>query len=234
MIRRYGRAIILSVVAVCSLSRIASAQEIEPYQPLATSTPLDATADRLRDKPQRGPHFDSPHEFPADGQVPRGPQMPFPLEKQSRAANPALELAQKLSAVEIYVGIRSSQMDSWRDYTSALIDFLAAPGDPDTKKPQHDYGHPPTAAMATSLPIETIAKEALAKGEKATALLDTLAKLLNTLDGEQIRKLHEADAYLRPARFNPHVAFFSDKIIGPPEGTYPSSDEFAPSLMPDH
>lgn len=148
--------------------------------------------------------FPGPH--PQDPMMAFGEDMPMPPHGFPHPPNPALELAGKLSAMETLIGIRSAQLDAWRDYTNALTDFLAfpkrqPPGPPpangDTaRQPGHDAG------KSTELFGKRIADGALDRAAKATVLKDKAAALRNVLTADQLAKLQDAERSLVPG---PHA-----------------------------
>lgn len=132
---------------------------------------------------------------------PFGPPGGFP-----RGRNPALELAGRLSAMETLIGIRSAQLDAWRDYTNALTDLLAfpqhqPPGPPSpsgdaASQPDHDALN--RADDQKELLGERIADRVLDRAAKATVLKDKAAALRNVLTADQLAKLENAERFLGP------------------------------------
>lgn len=116
--------------------------------------------------------------------------------------DPALELAGKLSAVETLIGIRSAQLDAWRDYTSALTDFLAFPKHQPPGPPVADAAKPANAENGAGKPQglfgEEAADRALDRAAKARILKDKVTALRNVLAPDQLAKLEDAERSLVP------------------------------------
>jgi len=148
--------------------------------------------------------FPGPH--PQGPMMAFGGDMPMPPRGFPYPPDPALELAGRLSAMETSIGIRSAQLDAWRDYTNALMDFLAFPK-------QHPSGLPPAngdtvqqpdhdADRSKGLLGERIAERFLNRAAKATVLKDKAAALRNVLTADQLAKLADAERSLVPG---PHA-----------------------------
>ncbi|NTF45642.1 hypothetical protein [Rhizobium rhizogenes] len=157
--------------------------------------------------PWPGPHMHPPMMAFGEG----GPMPPFgPPGGFPHGPNPALELAGKLSAMETLIGIRSTQLDAWRDYTNALTDLLAFPkhwqpgqpeaGDEAASQPVH--GADNHADGSKELFGERIADRVLDRAAKATVLKDKAAALRNVLTADQVAKLEDAERSLVPG---PHM-----------------------------
>lgn len=132
---------------------------------------------------------------------PFGPHGGFP-----HGPNPTLELAGRLSAMETLIGICSTQLDAWRDYTNALTDLLAFPqhrppglppsGGDAASQPDHDAdAHP---GDQKELLGERIADRVLDRAAKATILKDKASALRNVLTADQLAKLEDAERSLVP------------------------------------
>lgn len=154
-----------------------------------------------------GPHPEGPMMAFGDGRPmpPFGPPGGFP-----HGPNPTLELAGKLSAMETLIGIRSAQLDAWRDYTNALTDLLAFPqhrpsGPPtasDDAASQPDHDADDQAGNQKELIGERIADRVLDRAAKATVLKDKATALRNILTADQLAKLEDAERSLVPG---PHA-----------------------------
>ncbi|MFK0164156.1 hypothetical protein [Rhizobium sp. NPDC090279] len=152
-------------------------------------------------------HTPSPSWYPQGGRLSERSMMAFgggmPMPPGfPHGPNPALMIAGKLSALETMIGIRSNQLDAWRDYTSALMDFLPPvkheqPGPADANEaaaPQtdHDGGSP------TQLFGERMADRVLDRAAKAKVLKDKALALRNVLTADQLAKLEDAEQSLIP------------------------------------
>ncbi|WP_245459370.1 hypothetical protein [Rhizobium sp. CCGE531] len=184
----------------------ASALAGEPAVALDTQTPpvAEMASPPPAHMPPEGWGFPGPH--PQGPMMAFGDDMPMPPRGFPHPPNPTLELAGRLSALETLIGIRSAQLDAWRDYTNALTDFLAfpkhrPPGPPpangDTaQQPDHDAG------KSTELFGERIADGALDRAAKATILKDKAVALRTILTADQLAKLEDAERSLVPG---PHA-----------------------------
>ncbi len=112
--------------------------------------------------------------FPGAFPPPMRPGLPF-----EGAAGMAL--AAKLSVAETYVGVTSEQLDAWRAYTTALIDFAEPP----------EAGGRDQKAAADRLPGEGMADGLIAAAEKAKALKAAIDALKKALQPEQLHRLSE-------------------------------------------
>ncbi|RTM03916.1 MAG: hypothetical protein EKK31_17930 [Hyphomicrobiales bacterium] len=139
-----------------------------------------------------------------------------------RMGPPPEFLAARLAALETRVGIRSEQLDAWRDYTSALQAVLAPPARPDfglggTGGPGPDKPAP-SAVRDPFAFQEKLADEVTKRAASATKLKDAIAVLRAKLTPEQLEILASAD--------RPH---------GPPPGPWGDPPEAAgPGGLPDH
>ncbi|TPM34207.1 hypothetical protein [Mesorhizobium sp. B2-3-4] len=153
-----------------------------------------------------------------------GPQDSGPEGFGPRRMGPPPEfmLAARLAALETRVGIRSEQLDAWRDYTSALQAVLSPPrhdrgpggtGSPQAKGP--DAG-PGGKADPFSFQ-ERLADDVTARAASAAKLKDAIAELRAKLSPEQLEILASAD--------RPH---------GPPPGPWgaPPNDAAGPAGPP--
>jgi len=120
---------------------------------------------------------------PAHMESPRGQRgmMPPPV--------PGMEIAGRLAAAEVYLGITDEQEPAWRTYCAALIDFLEPA--------------PPQPGDEPALMAERMARDTLQRGEKAQALLDATTALRDTLDPAQIERMVRAEPRPGPHRMGP-------------------------------
>lgn len=109
-----------------------------------------------------------------------------------------LELAGQLAATETWLGITAEQEAVWRDYCQALIGFLQ----PEAPAP---VAAAPAPAAADQLMAERMAQDALARADKAQALLAATTALRGALQPDQLARLIDSQpgprAMPRPADF---------------------------------
>lgn len=121
---------------------------------------------------------------PAHMEGPRGPRgmIPPPV--------PGMEVAGRLAAAEVYLGITDEQGPAWRAYCAALIDFLEPA--------------PPQPGDEPQLMAERMARDTLQRGDKAQTLLDATTALRAELDPAQIERMVRSEP--RPGRhgMGPH------------------------------
>jgi hypothetical protein len=176
--------------------------------------------------PWSGPHGPMRHGSQGFGPQGLGPDGFGP---HRMGPPPEFMLAARLAALETRVGIRSEQLDAWRDYTSALQAVLTpprpdhgpggrgglegpgGPGGPEAKGPEG--GTPDPFAVQEKLADE-VTKRAVSAGK----LKEAIAALRAKLTPEQLEILASAD--------RPH---------GPPPGLWggPPEDAAGPRGLPD-
>jgi hypothetical protein len=138
-------------------------------------------------QPPPGPPFDLHGDFPAGGPPRRGPP---PVSGPPH-------LAAILSETETEIGIRSDQLDAWRDFTDALI-ALTEPPRPDAVK----MGAAVTEAPKPFARAIELADGALSRAQKAEALKKAVDVLRTKLTQEQLAKVASIERSLPPS-FDP-------------------------------
>lgn len=159
--------------------------------------------------PMHGPMGMEPGHF---GRMGMGPGHMGPMAGHFRhrhhgwGENRQMKLAEKLAAVETAIGVRSDQLDAWRDFTSKLIAFatperpmhkrpgmVGAPGQPPVKagNPQGDATPPsPPPAKNTQKdfgPLARMVDGAIHRGDEAKQLKASMDKLETVLTPQQIQ-----------------------------------------------
>ena len=107
-------------------------------------------------------------------------------------------LAQKLSALETEIGIRSNQLDTWRDFTDALLAVMAPPS---------RFSEPADTKADNDQPFklaQRLAENAIARGQKAETLMKAIEALRGTLSAEQLQKVASVEAKMRGKMHGPH------------------------------
>ncbi len=201
---------IATLLAAAIGSAAASAYATEPAGEPDGQNPMSIQAPQPPQPRMPPPGWSFPGQHPEGPMMAFGGDMPMlppgPPGGFPRGQNPALAIAGKLSALETLIGIRSAQLDAWRDYTNALTDFLAFPK-------HQPAGSPPADAAAASqsdrdagkqgeLFGEQMADHLLDRAGKATALKEKALALRNVLTADQLAKLEDAERSLVPG---PHA-----------------------------
>lgn len=102
-----------------------------------------------------------------------------------------LHMANKLSAMETAIGIRSNQLDAWRKYTSSLVDMVENKVPAPKGKADAAPNAAPNAAKAKPIYGEPIADRALDRAEKAKAFKAAAEDLRKVLDPDQLKKMED-------------------------------------------
>ena len=109
-----------------------------------------------------------------------------------RGARRAMWLAERLSAMETLLGIRPDQLDAWRAFTAAAINFVS----PLRPKPPAEGDKPDDGGGAFAL-AERMADRAIARADRAKALKDAIAALRQKLTPEQLERVKSVEAEMR-------------------------------------
>jgi len=166
----------------------------------AAGIPLAATAQNAGEAPP-APAEEPARPQPGPAGAPHGRDdvfRPHIGRPGPAGMTPALGLAAHLAATETYLGITGEQQDAWRDYSQALIVFLEPPA-PDARA---EGGEPP-ADQARPLAAERMAQHALARAEKARALLAAATALRGSLEPAQLERLQQVDPGFGPGPHGP-------------------------------
>jgi len=153
-----------------------------------------------------------------DGAGPGGPGDDRPGPGRRHGPDFRLHLARDLAGLETIAGIRSDQLDAWRDYTSALLVLLAPPT---PSRPAAANG-PDAFGRAEHLADGVIARAATAQRLKTA--IDTLR---DKLTPEQIALLQQAEMRMGPRPSHP--PFFGPgpsepPRLPPPDAPHPTPD----------
>jgi hypothetical protein len=227
-----SRLLALGLFSAAAIHPVLAAQP-DPANVPGEAPPVMAMQDgALQDGPDHGPmawfgqNGPGPHGPMRHGPQDWGPQGFGPEGFGPRRMGPPPEfvLATQLAALETRVGIRSEQLDAWRDYTSALQAVLSPP------RPDHGPGGPggpeaksPDAAGPGGKPDafafqERLADDVTARAVSAGKLKEAIAELRAKLTPEQLEILASAE--------RPH---------GPPPGPWggPPDDAAGPRGLPN-
>jgi hypothetical protein len=147
-----------------------------------------------------GPPRDERRGPPKHGEMGRPPHPP---------------LAARLAETETEIGIRAGQLDAWRDFTDALIAVIEPQKPPQRPLETEARKVPEPFALATR-----IGTDAVARGQKAEALLKSIEALRAKLTPEQLTKLAAVEERLRPPPHGPRLPFGPGRGI-PPDGPPP-------------
>ncbi|RWC69308.1 MAG: hypothetical protein EOS30_22385, partial [Mesorhizobium sp.] len=181
-----------------------SAAAIHPAlaaQPGPGAAPGEPPVMAMQDGPDHGPMRHPPQGWGPQGFGPHG-FGPEGFGPRRMGPPPEFMLAARLAALETRVGIRSEQLDAWRDYTSALQAVLSPPRPaiwpcgaarttigPQAKGPDAGpAGKPDPFAFQ-----ERLADDVTARAASAAKLKGAIAELRAKLTPEQLEILASAE-----------------------------------------
>ncbi|MGH6826821.1 Spy/CpxP family protein refolding chaperone [Methyloceanibacter sp.] len=170
-----------------------------------------------------------------DGPSP-GPGPKFHAGEAPRPQFGPGRLAARLNAAETEIGIRSNQLDAWRDFTDALIATMTPPW----LQPGSEAGAPGAApgpqASQPFARVQRLAENAIERGHHAENLAKAIDALKSKLTPEQLTKVADIEARLS-ARQQERGLHFGPPHRGP--GPQPSggpggpADETPPPASPE-
>jgi hypothetical protein len=120
-------------------------------------------------------------------------------------------LAARLNAAETEIGIRSNQLDAWRDFTDALIATMTPPWLQHGPEAGAPGAAPSTQTTEPFARVQRLAENAIERGHHAEDLAKAIDALKSKLTPEQLTKVADIEARLsaRQGGMGPH--------FGPPQ-----------------
>lgn len=166
------------------------------------------------------------------GPAHRGPEVGPPLPMRDPKLEPGRPpLAHALAAMETEIGIRSQQIDIWRDFTDALLAATTPPAPPTPSG--EGEGRPPARKAQPFAPVLQLANDAVEYGRKAERLLKAIDSLRGTLTPEQLEKVAALESRFLSPPSGPHPPFGHGQA-GPhvPRGPRPDQPGSVPTSPP--
>lgn len=186
----------------------------------ALAQPIDFAA-APGGKPQVAAMRDGANQGPMPGPGPHRPMRHGPdgFGRHHMGPPPEFRLAARLSALETRIGVRTEQLDAWRDYTSAMQAVLTRPDRGPDGPGARGPGAGETGARDPFAFQERLADDLTERAASAAKLKQAIAALRVKLTPEQLEILASAD--------RPH---------GPHPGPWgnPFDDAAGPGGLPDH
>ena len=173
---------------------------------MLTPPALGAPGDGAEFRPSSPPPMPGPER--SDG--PPRDERRGPPKHGEMGRPPHPPLAARLAETETEIGIRAGQLDAWRDFTDALIAVIEPPKPPQRPLEAEARKVPEPFALATR-----IGTDAVARGQKAEALLKSIEALRAKLTPEQLTKLAAVEERLRPPPHGPRPPFGPGRGISP-------------------
>ncbi|MER9299390.1 hypothetical protein NKI38_23255 [Mesorhizobium sp. M0621] len=204
-----SRLLALGLFSIAAIHPVLAAQ---PDRGLGEAPPVMAMQDGPDHGPmawfgQNGPGPHGPMRHGPQGFGPQGfgPQAFGPQGFGPRRMGPPPEfmLAARLAALETRVGIRTEQLDAWRDYTSALQAVLSPPRSDHGRPDDPDRPGGPEAKVPDAVGLggkpdpfafqEKLADDVTARAVSAGKLKEAIAELRAKLTPEQLELLASAE-----------------------------------------